>query len=124
MKRNGFGLALGLAFLCGLPGAVSAQSTAGMGPAGISGEAASEAYRSSRYEAALVLEVLPLDAQVLLDGYPIGTARELVAIAVPVGPGWHTVQVQALGYHPHIGRFVADQHSSANLFVVTLVPVR
>ena len=124
MKRNGFGLALALAFLCGLPGAVSAQSGGGMTPAGISGDAATEAYRSSRYEAALVLEVLPLDAQILLDGYPIGTARELVAIAVPVRPGWHTVQVEAPGYYPHTGRFVSDQHSSANLFVVTLVPIR
>lgn len=120
MTRNGLGLVLGLAFLCGLPGAVSAQSSFAV----ISGEAATEAYRSSRFEAALVLEVLPLDAQVLLDGYPIGTARELVAIAVPVQPGWHTVEVNAPGYYAHTGRFVADRHSSANLFVVTLVPIR
>jgi CRISPR/Cas system-associated exonuclease Cas4 (RecB family) len=95
-----------------------------MGPAGISGEAATDAYRSSRFEAALVLEVLPLDAEVLLDGRPIGSARELVAQAVSVTPGWHTVAVGAPGYYAYIGRFVADQHSSANLFVVTLVPVR
>jgi hypothetical protein len=123
MKRNGFGLALGLAFLCSLPVAVSAQTPA-VTVSSVSGEAATEAYRSSRFQAALTLEVLPLEAQVLLDGSPIGTARELVAIAVPVGPGWHTVQVVATGYHPYTGQFVSDQHSDANLFVVTLVPIR
>lgn len=120
MKRSRFAMALGLAFLFVLPEAASAQTFGAI----ITGESATEAYLSSRFEAALVLEVLPLDAQVLLDGRPIGSARELVAQAVPVTPGWHTVVVASPGYYSHMGRFVADQHSSANLFVVTLVPVR
>ena len=121
MKRNGFALALGLATLCVPPGAVTAQQ---MPAVAVSAEEAGVAYRSSRFEAALTLEVLPLDAQVLLDGRPIGTGRELVAQAVAVLPGWHTVEVTAPGYYSYAGRFVADQHSSANLFVVTLPPVR
>jgi hypothetical protein len=125
MNRNRFALAFGLVFLCALPGAVRAQMpSADVNATDVGAAAAGAAYQASRYEAALVLQVLPLDAQVLLDGKPIGTARELVAIAVPVTPGWHTVEVGAAGFYPYTGRFVADQHSSANGFVVTLVPVR
>src|SRR5262249_49428693 len=111
---------VGVALLWALPGGASAQEfwmSTGAKEAG-------EAYAQSRFQAALTLEVQPLDAQVLLDGRPIGTGRELVAVAVPVGPGWHTVEVGAPGHYSYTGRFVADQHSSANLFVVTLVPIR
>jgi hypothetical protein len=121
MTRHGFALALGFLLLCALPGTGSAQLMPAMD---IDPAAAAAAYQSSRYEAALTVEILPLEAQVLLDGKPIGTGRDLVAIAVPVTPGWHTVEVGAPGYLPYTGRFVADQHSSANLFVVTLAPVR
>jgi hypothetical protein len=120
MTRNVFVLALVLVSLYGLPGGISAQAFA----VDVSAEEAGAAYQESRYQAALTLEVLPLDAQVLLDGKPIGTGRELVAIAVPVTPGRHTVEVDAAGHYPYAGHFVADQHSSANLFVVTLVPIR
>jgi len=119
MKRYGFALALSLAVLCALPAGASAQAFAYFDP-GASGEA----YRESRYQAALTLEVTPLEAQILLDGHPIGTARQLVAQAVPVSPGWHVVEVGAPGYYSYAGRFVADQHSSASLFVVSLVPIR
>jgi hypothetical protein len=120
MTRNGFALALGLLFLCALPSVVNAQMFA----VDVSAAAAGSAYQESRYQAALTLEVLPLEAEVLLDGHPIGTGRQLVAQAVPVTPGWHTVTVGAPGHYPYTGHFVADQHSSANLFVVTLSPVR
>ncbi len=116
-------LVLGLVFLCALPGASNAQMSQ-MPTVSVSAEAAGQAYRESRFEAALTLEVLPLDAQVLLDGVPIGSGRELVAQAVAVTPGWHTVDVVAPGYYSYRGRFVADQHSSANGFVVTLPPLR
>ena len=117
-------LALGLVFVCALlPGAGNAQMPQ-MRAVSISPEQAGAAYIASRYEATLILDVLPLDAQVLLDGHPIGTARQLVAIAVPVTPGWHTVEIGAAGFYPYAGTFVADQHSSANAFVVTLAPVR
>jgi hypothetical protein len=121
MTRAGFAQALGLLVLCALPGPGSAQ---GMYSMDVSAEAAGASYQSSRYQAALTVEILPLEAQVLLDGKPIGTGRDLVALAIPVTPGWHTVEVGAPGYVPYTGRFVADQHSSANLFVVTLAPIR
>ena len=120
MKRKGATLALGLVLLCVLPETSRAQMPA----VSVSAEAAGQAYTESRYQAAVTLEVLPLEAEVRLDGVRIGSARELVAIAVPVTPGWHTVEVAAPGHFPHAARFVADQHSSANLVVVTLVPVR
>jgi hypothetical protein len=122
MTRDGFALTLGLVVvLCALPESGNAQ---GMFSVDVSAESAGIAYRSSRYEAALTVEILPLEAQVLLDGKPIGSGRDLVAVAVSVTPGWHTVEVGAPGYYPYSGRFVADQHSSANLFVVTLAPIR
>ncbi|HXJ77920.1 MAG TPA: hypothetical protein VMS64_04475 [Candidatus Methylomirabilis sp.] len=120
MKQSGFALVLGLALVCAFPGRGIAQTPY----LGVSAEEATAAYASSRFQAALTLEVTPLDAQVFLDGRPIGSARELVAIAVPVAPGWHTVEIGAPGYYAHTSRFVADQHSSANLVVVSLVPVR
>lgn len=125
MKGIWLALALGVALVCALPGGASAQASwPSFGATDVSAREAGESYRSSRFEAALTLEVLPPDAQILLDGRLIGTGRELVAVAVPVGPGWHTVEVGAPGHYSYIGRFVADQHSSANLFVVTLVPIR
>jgi hypothetical protein len=119
MKHYGFVFALSLTALCALPAAAGAEDFTYMSP-GASGQA----YRESRFQAALTLEVTPLEAQILLDGHPIGTARQLVAQAVPVSPGWHVVEVGAPGYYSYAGRFVADQHSSANLFVVSLVPIR
>ena len=109
MTLKRFTLALGLAFLWAFPGSVCAQSLRSP---------------ESRFETALVIDARPLDAQVLLDGRPIGSARELVALAIAVLPGWHTVEIGAAGFHPYVGRFAADPHGSVNPFVVTLVPVR
>jgi hypothetical protein len=112
-------LALGVVAFCGLAEAVNAQTFEYFTPGG-----SGMAYREGRYEAALVVDVRPLDAQILLDGRPIGTARELMAQAIPVSPGWHTVDFVADGHYSYRGRFAADQHSSASPFVVTLVPIR
>jgi hypothetical protein len=117
-------LALGVVSLCALlPGTGHAQM-AQMPAVDVSAEAAGATYRVARYQALLVLDVLPLEAQVLLDGHPVGTARQLVAIGLPVSPGWHTVEISAPGFLPYAGRFVGDQHSSATAFTVTLAPAR
>jgi hypothetical protein len=117
-------LALGVVSLCALlPGTGNAQM-ARMPAVSVSAEAAGLSYQAARYQALVVLDVLPLEAEVLLDGHPIGTARQLVALGVPVLPGWHTVEVSAAGFLPYAGQFVCDQHSSATAFTVTLAPVR
>ena len=112
-------LVVGIVALCGLAEGVSAQTFEYFTP----GEGGI-VYREGRYEAALIVDVRPLEAQILLDGRPIGTARELMAHAIPVSPGWHTVDFVADGHYSYRGRFAADQHSSASPFVVTLVPIR
>ena len=112
-------LALGAVAVCGLAEAVNAQTFEYFAPGG-----SGLACREGRYEAELVVDVRPLGAQILLDGRPIGTARELMAQAIPVSPGWHTVDFVADGHYSYRGQFAADQHSSASPFVVTLVPIR
>jgi hypothetical protein len=118
MVKRKLALVLVLAFLCALPVGVMAQMATGPG-------VAFDIYRASRFETALILDVRPLEAQILLDGRPIGTARELVAQALPINLGWHTLEIGAAGFYPHFVRFEAyDAHSSASQFTVTLVPVR
>src|SRR5262245_46745515 len=97
MAKSKLALIVVLAFLCALPAAVMAQMAYTPGTA-------FEVYQRSRYETALIVDARPLDAQVLLDGFPIGTARELVAQAVPITLGWHTLEIGAVGYFPHIVR--------------------
>jgi PEGA domain-containing protein len=46
----------------------------------------------------LTVDALPLEAEVLLDGVRLGTARDLISRALPVLPGDHVVQVSAAGY--------------------------
>jgi hypothetical protein len=48
--------------------------------------------------AILTIEVLPLEAEVRLDGVLLGTARELMAQVVTIAPGRHVVQVSAPGH--------------------------
>jgi hypothetical protein len=56
----------------------------------------------------LIVDATPHDAQVYLDGRRLGTAGELVALALPVAPGRHTVHVVAPGFRPAVSQFVAD----------------
>ena len=48
-----------------------------------------------------------------LDGRPLGSAAELLACALPLGPGRHTVQVLAPGFRPYAAQFVADPSFSS-----------
>jgi len=48
----------------------------------------------------LTIDVLPLEAEVLLNGVQIGSAHDLVARPVLVIPGRHIVTVAAKGYLP------------------------
>jgi hypothetical protein len=70
--------------------------------------AAGEAGRGRDEPALLIVDASPHDAQVYLDGRPLGAAGALVALALPVPHGVHTVHVVAPGHRPWARRFVAD----------------
>lgn len=46
----------------------------------------------------LIIEVLPRQAEVRLDGHVLGIARDLVAEAVRLRPGEHVLQITAPGF--------------------------
>src|SRR5262245_48862065 len=75
-----------------------------------------------RFETKLIVQVMPLAAQIIVDGRVLGTAQDLVAEAISVTPGPHTIQVSAPGFVPYVGTFVADPFSSVSQFRVTLAP--
>jgi hypothetical protein len=56
----------------------------------------------------LVVEAVPLDAEIMLDGKAVGTARERASYALDLAPGRHTIRITAPGHKPLTGRFVAD----------------
>jgi hypothetical protein len=57
-------------------------------------EAQSKLFMSSN-TGNMIFTVLPISAQVRLDGVPIGTARELTGQSLAVFPGPHVVEVSA-----------------------------
>src|SRR5215207_5774856 len=62
---------------------------------------AADTYESTIGESStLTIDVVPLYAEVRLDGVPIGTAHDLVSQAVPVTPGKHIVEIGAPGFFP------------------------
>jgi hypothetical protein len=63
----------------------------------------------------LIVDALPLEAQVLLDGRPFGSATQLMAHAFPLAPGRHTVGVVAPGFKPYSVQFAADPSFSTRL---------
>jgi len=56
----------------------------------------------------LIVDALPLEAQVFLDGRPFGSAAQLMAHAFPLAPGRHIVWVVAPSFKPYRVPFVAD----------------
>jgi hypothetical protein len=65
----------------------------------------------------LIVDALPLAAQVYLDGRPFGSATQLMAHAFPLAPGRHSVWVVASGFKPYSVQFVADSNFSTRLRV-------
>ena len=65
---------------------------------------------------------MPLDAEVTLDGKPVGTARERASYALDLAPGQHTIMVTAPGHKPLTGRFVADPAGYMTKIRAVLVP--
>jgi len=65
----------------------------------------------------LIVDAVPAEAQVFLDGRPLGSAAELLARALPLGPVRHIVQVVAPGVLPYAAQFVADPSFSSRFRV-------
>ena len=70
----------------------------------------------------LVVEALPLDAEVTLDGKPVGTARERASYALDLTPGRHTITITAPGHQPLTAGFVADPGGFMTKIRAVLVP--
>ena len=95
----------------GSRGAMPAVAGGVFGGAALIFGAAGEAYRWDGWRGDstfLIVDATPPDAQVYLDGRRLGLAGELVARALPVSYGRHTVQCVAPGYRPWAAQFVAD----------------
>ena len=69
----------------------------------------------------LIVDALPLEAHIYLDGRPFGSATQLMAHAFPLVPGRHSVWVVAPGFKPYSAQFVADPSFSTRLRI-TLSP--
>jgi hypothetical protein len=92
-------------------GTGAAVAAGAVGAAALSLGAAGEADRHPGWRdepALLIVDASPPDAEVYLDGRRLGTAGELVALALPVAHGPHTLHVAAPGRRPWARRFVAD----------------
>jgi hypothetical protein len=63
----------------------------------------------------LIVDALPPEARVFLDGRPFGSATQLMAHAFPLAPGRHSVWVVAPGFKPYSTQFVADPSFSTRL---------
>ena len=70
----------------------------------------------------LVVEAVPLDAEVTLDGKPVGAARERASYALDLAPGQHTIRITAPGHKPLTGRFVADPGGFMTKIRAVLIP--
>jgi hypothetical protein len=70
----------------------------------------------------LIVDARPLDAQIFLDGKPLGTARELMALGLPVTPGTHALQIVRPGFRPFATHFSANPRAYPAIIRVTLVP--
>ena len=62
---------------------------------------AADSYKTAVGESStLTIDVVPLDAEVRLDGVSLGTAHDLLSQALAVTPGKHVVEVGAPGFFP------------------------
>lgn len=73
--------------------------------------------------ATFTIDVLPLQAEVRLDGVRLGTAHDLIALALPVLPGDHVVQISADGHLTNLVQVVGVPNWATRV-QVHLVPDR
>lgn len=100
--------ALSLVVLAGVPATPRAQPGHGI--------------FGSRFSAFLVIDASPLQAQVALDGRPLGSVRDLTAQALPMVPGEHRLEISAPGFLRYSQQFTADTSGSVTQFKVDLPP--
>ena len=86
--------------------------------------------RGRRYESTtigasstLTIDVVPLYAEVRLDGVSLGTAHELISQAVAVTPGKHVVEIGAPGFFPSTVTVVATVDWATRVWL-QLIPER
>src|ERR1044071_6165887 len=96
------GTLIGVALLVAMAGSGAAQSL-------LTG---AQRWGYQVFETTLVVDARPLAAEILLNGRPLGPAQSLIAQAISVGPGTHTLEVRAPGYYPYFSTFTPDTHSS------------
>lgn len=70
----------------------------------------------------LVVEAVPLDAEIILDGKAVGTARERASYALDLAPGRHTITIAAAGHKSLTGHFVADPNGFMTKIRAVLTP--
>jgi hypothetical protein len=63
----------------------------------------------------LIVDATPPSAEVYLDGRRLGTAGDLVALAMPIPLGTHAVHVTAPGFRTRAWRFTADGSFAVHL---------
>ena len=56
----------------------------------------------------LIVDATPPEAQVFLDGRLLGSSGQIVARALPLPLGRHTLTITAQGFRPYVARFDAD----------------
>jgi len=76
----------------------------------VRGFGSARGFGSTRFDSQsfLIVDAVPLDAEVFLDGRLLGSARELVARALPVAPGRHTIEIVSPRFRSYIARFATD----------------
>jgi PEGA domain len=57
----------------------------------------------------VLMDVYPLDAQVVLNGRNLGIGRDILAHGITIAPGRYTVEVSAPGYAPYVARFSTNR---------------
>ena len=86
---------------------------------------AADSYESTTIgeSSTLTIDVVPLYAEVRLDGVPIGTAHDLISQAVAVTPGTHLVEIEVPGFFPSTVTVVATVDWATRVWL-QLIPDR
>ena len=65
----------------------------------------------------VIIDAMPEDAQVVLDGRLLGSARQLVARAFPLPPGRHAIEIVSPGFRPYTAQFTVSPNFPARIRV-------